>query len=488
MSKDTIDFPGFHRLFEAPETLSAQAEQGTPETLSRLKQAADIVEKMQSSYHPVYGLPSGEEASNRTGLLRRDCAIVEQEFAAIQRKQQVRILDIGCNSGYVSFTLAQTFPNTIGLDISENHITLCNAIRAHTGSPAKFYYWDMLELVENGAADLENLDCVLLLNVVHQLIFAKGIPYVKRFIATLAASVDFLVVELATRADYVRHGKDQELPLDPAEILEDCTDSTITLIHSSPRPIYTLRRRRLNVDGRSVDYSTRDYTDDPSGRTSRKYYFGSNTFTKVIRYTALDGPIKYDSELHGLQTLQGLNVAPEPLAWDNDGRIGRICMQRFYGPRLSTMIPKLSNRDKSSCLREIIRIATGLASRSLYQHDFASHNYIGLSDGSLRMVDFEQSGRIPVRDPFGAFLWIAHDIMTGTLKYHREEMARKLILNDTQKERGRVAPDLYPRLDPTDLSTAFGTPLADIVSEARDTELNWQSFIKQAHDRLAKAG
>lgn len=485
MSSSTADFPGFHKLFEEPQTPPEKTPKNTPETLSRLKEAAAIVEKTQPGYHPIYGQPSSETGSKRTELLRRDCALVEREFADVRRKNQVRILDIGCNSGYVSFTLAQTFPNTIGFDLSQKHIALCEAIGAHTGSSARFHSWNMLSLVESGKADLENLDCVLLLNVVHQLIFAKGIPYVKRFIAALAASVDFLVVELAPRADYVRYGKDLELPLDPSEIFEQCTDSTITLEYDDNRPVYTLRRRRLKVNDHSVDYSSRNFSDHVSGNVSRKYYFGSDTFTKVIRYSSLQSASKFQAELQNLQTLQGLGVAPEPISWDNDGQIGRICMERLYGQSLHIAVTEHALKDKATCLREIIRICGALADKSLYQNDFASHNFIILSDGSLRMIDFEQSGRTLIRDPFAAFLWLSHDIMTNTPEYYRREIANKTILQDMAGE--RTNPAVYPSMQLDDLRMAFGTDLADIVSEAKDTPLDWHAFIQQAHMRLAKA-
>lgn len=485
MSSNTADFPGFHKLFEEPQTPLAKTEKNTPATLARLKEAAGIVEETQPGYHPIFGQPSSETGSKRTELLRRDCALIEREFADVRRKNQIRILDIGCNSGYVSFTLAQTFPNTIGFDLSAKHIALCQAIGAHTGSSAKFHSWDMLALVESGKADLENLDCVLLLNVVHQLIFAKGIPYVKRFIAALAASVDFLVVELAPRADYVRHGKDLELPLEPSEIFEQCTESTITLEYDDRRPVYTLRRRRLKVNDRSVDYTSRNYSDHISGNVNRKYYFGADSFTKVIRYTALQGAGKFQAELRNLQTLRGLGIAPEPISWDNDGQIGRICMERLYGRSLDIAITERTLKDKASCLREIIRVCAGLAGKSLYQNDFSSHNFIMLSDGSFRMIDFEQCGSTLVRDPFAAFLWITHDIMAGTLDYHRKAIAKKIILKDMAGERANSA--VYPPMEPDDLRMIFGAALSEIISEAKDTPLSWHEFIHKAHERLVKA-
>src|SRR3954466_8281345 len=104
--------------------------------------------------------------------------------------------------------------------------------------PAKFYVQDFIELMELGELDDANVDCVLLLNVVHQFIFSKGLSYVQRFMSRLSQRVDVIFVELANKQDYVAHGKDHLLPEDPAIVLSQCSDCRIELLKTSPRRLY----------------------------------------------------------------------------------------------------------------------------------------------------------------------------------------------------------------------------------------------------------
>ncbi|WP_050525290.1 class I SAM-dependent methyltransferase [Pseudorhodobacter ferrugineus] len=340
---DHNGFAGFAAAFDRPETaLAVTPPENRAAARAKAEAATAPVIAAQQSYQPFYGL-SDPKHSTREALLRASCDLLVQEFAHVQRKSQIRILDVGCNAGFASFVLAETFPNTIGFDVNAVNIALCHALKAHSGSAAMFFKADLLKIAETSAKDFEALDAVLFLNVIHQLIFAKGIPYVKAMLATLSRHVDLIVVELSRPAEYVPFGKDHLLPLDPAEILEDCRDATLTLIKDGKRPVYTIRRRALEVDGLRVPYSKVNYSLHDKARVNRKYYFGSDSFTKVIRYTALQSRDKLQTELHGLRALTGQNIAPAIRSWDDDGvTAGRVVMERLYGPMLSEVLGSLT--------------------------------------------------------------------------------------------------------------------------------------------------
>lgn len=484
MSPLTQDFPGFHSFFEPKAAPAGTLSAGSAQTLAAVTSARAVVEGAQQFYQPIYRDGAVQNPSPREKLLQQDHDFVAAEFAGVKQKNQIRVLDIGCNAGYVSFLLSETFPNALGFEINPDNLRLCRAIKDHTGASAQFFGYDILDLVEKDAADLENLDAILLLNVVHQLIFAKGIPYVKAFFAKLARSVDFILVELAPRRDYVRFGKDLALPLVPAEIFEDCTDSTITLLKAGHRPIYAIKRRRLTVGGRTVDFSERQFGNHPQATVNRKYYYGSNSFTKVMRYTSAQGAGKHATELRILQSLDGLAVAPKPLSWDSDAHIGRICMERIYGVSLRDSLTSLKPAQKPECVAEILRISQVLAEKTICQNDFSSQNLLVLSDGSMRMIDFELTGTAFSRDPFGAFLWMVNDILKGEPESFRLRAPKTLILEPGQAERVDAA--RYPVLDTAALHSSFGAPLAQIIAEAASTKLSWQGFVAKSQAALRK--
>ena len=477
-------FPGFAAAFDRPENLLAVTPSTNVATARAKAEAATApVIAAQQSYQPFYGLGNPQK-SNREALLRASCDLLTREFAHVQRKSQIRILDVGCNAGFASFVLAETFPNTIGFDVNSNNIALCKALKAHSGSPAMFFEADLLKIAEKSAAEFEALDAVLFLNVIHQLIFAKGIPYVKSMLGQLSRHVDLIVVELSRPAEYIPFGKDHLLPLDPAEILEECRDATITLVKDGKRPVYTIRRRALAVDGLSVPYNTVNYSLHDKARVNRKYYFGSDSFTKVIRYTALQSRDKLKSELHGLRILAGQNVAPAIRSWDDDGvTAGRVVLERLYGPMLGDKLSDLTPPNKRAVLREVIRIGAALAENKLCQNDFSTHNFIYISDGSLRLVDFELAGARFLRDPFALFLWIANDVMVGTQDFYKKCKPESLTLAKPAVS-GRVDQKNYPPLRPEQLDATYGEVLAGIIQDAAQTRLPWSEFILQANKRI----
>jgi predicted Ser/Thr protein kinase len=461
-------FEGFGQAFDRPQSLLRRLTPPPATASQRLaaaQAAAAVVNAAQKDYHPLYGL-GAPATSAREGLLRETCTLIEREYARVLRKSQIRILDVGCNAGFVTFTLAETFPNTMGLDINSDNIALT----------------DLLQLVDDNAADLESLDCVLFLNVIHQLIFARGIPYVKHLLGHLSRHVDLLVVELARPADYVPFGLQDQLPLDPAEILEECRDATITLVKDAKRPVYTIRRRSLRIQDRDLPYSEVRFGLHLESQVNRKYYFGADSVTKVMRYTQMQGPSKFHAELDTLRALAGQKVAPDILAWDEDATMGRVAMNRLYGPSLVESLAQPKRSSKADLLREVIRIAAALARIGRCQNDFSGHNFILLTDGSLRMVDFEQSSSSFHRDPFGSFLWIAHDLMAGSGESYRLSDGKKLALApDENGARGeRASPDAYPAIDHAAAARDFDPGLAAVLAEAVTTTESWSSFIQKA--------
>lgn len=482
-TKDT-GFAGFAAAFDRPETaLAVTPPENRASARAKAEAATAPVIAAQQSYQPFYGL-SDPKHSAREALLRASCDLLVQEFSHVQRKSQIRILDVGCNAGFASFVLAETFPNTIGFDVNADNVALCRALKAHSGSPAMFFQTDLMKIAENSAADFEALDAVLFLNVIHQLIFAKGIPYVKTMLATLSRHVDLIVVELSRPAEYVPFGKDHLLPLDPAEILEECRDATITLIKDGKRPVYTIRRRALAVDGLHVPYSKVNYSMHDKARVNRKYYFGSDSFTKVFRYTALQSRDKLQSELQGLQAMAGQNIAPAVRSWDDDGvTAGRVVLERLYGPMLSEVLGSLTPANKKSALHEVIRIGAALADKQLCQNDFSTHNFVYMADGTLRLVDFELAGGRFLRDPFALFLWIANDVMVGAQDFYKVCKPEALTLAKTATK-GRVDIAHYPAEKPEQSVAIYGKALAGILHEARTTSLAWPQFIQQAQRQL----
>jgi len=469
----TSQFPGFAALFDMPHTGPATDKDAA---LARTRAASDKVLKTQANYQPIYGNAGNFPNSARQPLLDRDCALVTDEFSDVLRKGQVRVLDVGCNAGYAAFRLAETFPKTIGFDINPDNIALCRAIRDQTGSHAQFHVHDLLKAIDDGTADLENVDCLLLLNVAHQLIFVRGLDYVQALIARIMQAVDVAVIELANRRDYIPHGKDHLLPIDPFEILSACENVTITLVQTDPRPLYILRRTQLTVGDTAFNYHDRQFSDHPDPRVSRKYYYGTRAFAKMIRYGKGQDRSRYDAEVAALRALDGMDIAPALIDAQTDAVAGTVLMERLFGLPLLGQLAHIPADAKPGLVREMIRIAAALSSKSLYQNDFSAHNLFLLSDGSLRLIDFEQAGDTALRDPFGFFLWLVHDLMAGQGQSYRNGVD-KLVLANAARGDSAYYPPVTDHALPADLRA--------VLDDARNTATPWHDFIIAADKTLA---
>src|SRR5687768_447204 len=104
---------------------------------AEIEQRMGVLRTQQGTYQPVYGIDSDQD-SPRRDLLLQNCDFVERHFSSIQRKQQVRILDVGSNAGFVTFTLAKTFPQTLGVEINPAALGLCTLLAQKNKSPARF--------------------------------------------------------------------------------------------------------------------------------------------------------------------------------------------------------------------------------------------------------------------------------------------------------------------------------------------------------------
>jgi SAM-dependent methyltransferase len=442
---------------------------------AEIEQRLNTVRSQQGAYQPVYGMDSDENGARRD-LLVQNCQFVEKHFHSVARKQQIRILDIGSNAGFVTFTLAKIFEQTLGTEINPGAIDLCTLLSQKMNSPARFANVDILEMIESGDVDFENIDCVLLFNVIHQMIFARGLPYVQAALKKIVQSVDVVFVELATREQYVPHKKDHLLPHQAEEVFKKCVDCDIQLLRALPRPLYTIRRRSLPLAADRFPFDDVKFSGNPNSYVSRKYYSNRSEFLKLYRFTPNQGPVAFHAEVRGHLALQGKSVCPEIIDWGKNRYSGYIRTERIYGAVLSDQISRYKTKsDKDRIIAELLQLARELARAGIYQNDFSSHNMIVTSDGSLRLIDFEQTRSSALYDPFAFLLWIVSDIHTGRLESYEKRVFEQLVL----AKGARVSHELYP-----DRQALAEAGLSREFIEDAYSATNWVSFIEEWHPKF----
>lgn len=453
-----------HRSALAPDRLDAE-----------IRTRARAIMGTQPDYQPVYGF-TAEFPARRTKHLERNVHIVCDALKDVDRPQQPRILDVGCNMGYVALRIAETHPNVVGLEISRPHLDLCRLMAARAGSPARFFGDDMLAMLARGDDDdLEQVDVLLLYNVVHQFIFHQGVPATKALLARLAARVDTLIVELALQSDYVRHGKDQLLPVDPAEVLSDCTDVKIDKLYDTPRPVYRLRRRTVRLGTVSIPATRIGYSLHRDPMVSRKFVIGGNRFLKLFRFTRPGDRTAYEREVAALQSLQGSGAAPRLFDACATAHAGAVLMEFVSGHRVSTQLfradPPLRPAQRMLLTCEYLRIAKAVHDAVGYQNDLQAHNLMWQHPNRLLLVDYEQAEARPTNDPFGLFLWSMFDFWGGRSKDRAAAIVSLRLPAET--------PPIYPRFD----SVKLPPVVAEVVRTAEKGG-DWGAFLTLACRRL----
>ena len=317
MTSNSLELPNIHgcpfsQLFGTPPHTSTGPREELEEAI---RTAAARIELIQPHYHPIYGIDDLAQKSYRRELLLRNVDFVAAHFSDVPRKSQIRVLDVGCNLGFVAMKLAEAIPNVVGIDLMEEHLKICRDLAAFTGSSARFFKSDIVELLTTSNTEFNNVDAILLLNVVHQIIFRHGLPKTQVLLAKLANSVDVMFIELAKREDYKSHKKDHLLPWEPDEVFSLCSNSEISLLAAEPRPLYQVRRKRLRIGSIEIEPTSIRFSENSHTAISRKYYVGSDTFLKLYRLNRHHGPRAFHNEVQSLLKLTGAGICPEILDW-----------------------------------------------------------------------------------------------------------------------------------------------------------------------------
>src|SRR6202041_3225046 len=111
----------FRALFGRPSEVN-RAFVGHVQFRERLYSRLAMIRELQGDYQPVYGLGREYEQSPRRANLLFNSAQVTDHFGHVQSKHQVRILDIGCNIGYTTLKIAESFPNIVGIDLDYRNV------------------------------------------------------------------------------------------------------------------------------------------------------------------------------------------------------------------------------------------------------------------------------------------------------------------------------------------------------------------------------
>lgn len=439
----------------------------------QVEAAERAVELAQGSYHPRVGLDCSTHP--RWEMMHERCRIVSSLFANVQSKNQVRILDVGTNLGFIPLQLSREFPTVVGVDVSAELITTCRVAALDAGSRARFARWDLFaSMKKNEELDLYNVDCLILLNVLHQVIFKYGLEFVQISLAEVITKVDYLLVELAERSEYKSHENGHLLPHNSSDVFAMCSGCEITrLTPQFPyknRTLYLVERRKLNVGNAQLSIRRRAFSANVAAEIARKYYFCDGIVVKEYRGLRGREAERFDSEVWSLDQIQRRQEFPHLLLVDRKKQLGRVVMSRCSGVLLSDLIQfDLPLNARKGIVQQLSRILLDLNDIGIFQNDLSAHNLIVDARGVLQLFDFDRAGSYPTMEPFGAVLWLMHDVIVGSNVSYMEEVFDKLSFFDTDRTISRFLPPKEP----------FGSdPLFKEIYQSAITSRSYDEFLQ----------
>ena len=195
----------------------------------------DAVHALPEVYQPVYGheykFKYKRESINRVNKIKTVCKNSQSHL-----KRKLRILDVGCAQGYLSFNLSKYCKTIDAVDGCLQNINLCNLInRKFNLNNIKFYHTDVLKFEFSHEYDL-----IIIFNVIHHICHQNSIDITLEFLRKIRQESKVSLLELTNRNE--NHEWSTSLP-ESNEIFTEIFDFSDTIcefnnhINDKKRPL-----------------------------------------------------------------------------------------------------------------------------------------------------------------------------------------------------------------------------------------------------------
>lgn len=212
----------------------------TRQSSDLIAQAKKLYAKVDP-YQPLYGL--GDDIASLRPTADR-CKVIYDYLDRDVRSK--RMLDVGCNVGYVSCFLAEHGANVTGWDYSTDNIAVCNAVMQLNDLQVEFatktLSKETVAAIKPGAYDV-----VIILSVLHWTVHEHGLAYVQDCMSELLAKVPLVIVELAQKDELPGLGIYDDAPANDLSIFKDTDGLNIQKIaefgthqKTKVRPLYAV--------------------------------------------------------------------------------------------------------------------------------------------------------------------------------------------------------------------------------------------------------
>jgi len=375
-----------------------------------------LVNLLPEKYQPIFNHPSLSNEAARPCEDRLN--IIKEIYFALESdlKRPLRVLDLGCAQGYFSFHLGAIGAHVTGIDYLAENINLCRALQCQNPDLNVQFFTDRIENVIRDL-DFAQYDLVLCLSVFHHIVYENSVCVARDLITDLAKKNQFLICELATKAEPLYWASKQ-----PAD-LNDLFDKNLAFVHEISqvrthlsdisRPIFSVSNSYCVLDGLARKIS-KWYAEPHSlakgiHRQGRRYYESSTTFLKYYRlgesqwlYNVAD----FERECNFFKECPQEFLGPKKIRSGSNSVSAWIEMDLVNGESLLNIINERKPIDPLKIVSDILDQACILEEAGLYHNDIRAWNCIIRVDGKAVLIDYGSVTKDPYDCawPFNVFL------------------------------------------------------------------------------------
>lgn len=376
--------------------------------MSGIKEIEELVRQLPEVYQPIFGFP--EFTAERQFHLERinQCVAIADKLSE-HYKRPLRILDLGCAQGYLSFSLASHNHKVVGIEYLRENYELCEALSRNQSSlDVQFFHSDLMKIEQK--LDLPDFDLVVAYSILHHPIHRDGLTEVKQLMARVAQKIPNAIVESAISDEPVFWAS--SLPKDPRSVLSDylfIRQIGVTTTHLSDvkRPIHFCSNTfvLINDDLEFIRESSKStiQNDSINQNNIKRHFITDNQVVKIVgRFAELDElgeevlarfgeDLSNESvNLENLPTLITKGVAIIESSQLPDEMI--LARTHIKGETVESLLPILTTEQRVDIFSQTLGQLLQLEQLGLIHRDFRTWNV--LWDASTEVISIVDLGAV----------------------------------------------------------------------------------------------
>ena len=358
---------------------------------------ASLVAQLPEIYQPIYGHPNLSITASRQCDDRLKSILKVYSSLNLVLKRPLRVLDLGCAQGYLSFSLAAKGASVYGVDLQKENIAVCQSLADEYSNLSTSFQVQPIEIVIEHLKP-DEFDLVLGLSVFHHLIHQHGTETVRGWLSILAEKVEVAIFEFAMPDEPLYWAISQ--PDDPQELMDEFAFIHEISKHSThlskiKRPLYFASNKYWYLDGKTGSFEKWTLESHAlalkTHQGTRRYYFSNDLIIKTYRIIGERAAInleEFKQEVDFLSsTFTGFEMPKLILSGQNE-KDAWLVRQMSPGELLLEIITDGRSYNASSIIRDILEQLCILEAAGLYHNDVRVWNVLIQPGGKARLLDY----------------------------------------------------------------------------------------------------